>query len=139
MHVCGCRSAAICRKGFAWTTRRGRSSFASRVPTYTVDPTPGGQWKAPDLARARRVVAASGTKGMKVTLKQIRYALSVQATEPTGAVALWARIERHIVDLAPWVPLFTPKRAQFVSARVGNYQYNPATGACVLLDQLWVR
>ena len=197
---------------------------------YTVDPTPGGQWKAPDLTRARRLVAASGTKGMKVALwawaeniqpaarevvsalnrlgyratlrrvdtidhyfpavldektraqagmfgwigasgqlpsyvlpssltsasirapnnnpsffcdpkidERMRHALSVQATDPAGAVVLWARIERDVVDRAPWVPLFTPRRAQFVSARVGNYQYNPATGAGVLLDQLWVR
>jgi hypothetical protein len=120
-------------------------------------------WAGNIQPAAREVVSALNRLGYRATLRrldtidhyfpevlpssfcdpkideQIRYALSVQATEPTGAVALWARIERDIVDLAPWVPLFTPKRAQFVSARVGNYQYNPATGACVLLDQLWVR
>jgi YVTN family beta-propeller protein len=35
---------------------------------YTLDPTGGGGWAAPDLARARRLVAASGTKGEKVTV-----------------------------------------------------------------------
>ena len=30
----------------------------------------------------------------------------------------------------------TPRRADFVSRRVGNYQYNPQWGA--LLDQMWV-
>lgn len=33
---------------------------------YTVSPNPTGTWIGPDLARARRLVAASGTRGMKV-------------------------------------------------------------------------
>src|SRR5215212_8605903 len=33
---------------------------------FTVDPNPAGTWTGPDLARARRLVAASGTRGMKV-------------------------------------------------------------------------
>jgi len=35
---------------------------------YTVDPGPGGEWVGPDLARARRLIARSGTRGMKVTV-----------------------------------------------------------------------
>jgi hypothetical protein len=35
------------------------------------------------------------------------------------------------------VNLVTPSITDFVSRRVGNYQYNPQLG--VLLDQLWVR
>jgi YVTN family beta-propeller protein len=34
---------------------------------YTKHPTSGGLWTGPDLARARQLVAASGTKGAKVT------------------------------------------------------------------------
>jgi peptide/nickel transport system substrate-binding protein len=33
---------------------------------YTLDPNPAGTWTAPDLARARALVAASGTQGMRV-------------------------------------------------------------------------
>jgi len=33
---------------------------------YTVSPGPGGGWTAPDLARAQKLVAASGTKGARV-------------------------------------------------------------------------
>jgi ABC-type transport system substrate-binding protein len=33
---------------------------------YTVNPNPAGTWTGPDLAKARRLVAASGTRGMKV-------------------------------------------------------------------------
>jgi peptide/nickel transport system substrate-binding protein len=195
---------------------------------YTVDPSPAGEWKAPDLARARRLVAASGTRGTKVTVwtfpqveraaretvsalqrlgyrtsirrvaldgyfpkvldertraqagmfgwigssgsppsyvlpqsltcssirsgpqgnnpsffcdrpidAQIARALRIQATDPDAATRLWPRIERELVDLAPWVPLYTPQYSDFVSQHVGNYQFNPVL--LVLLDQLWVR
>ena len=196
---------------------------------YTIDPSPTGEWKAPDLARARRLVAATGTAGMQVTvwtmparapatrqvvsaLKRLGYrarlrveaidayfpkvldrktraqagmsglfagpgsppssflplltcnsirptgpqwenpsffcnrridasierALRIQATDPYASVGLWVRIERELVDQAPWVPLYTPQGANFVSKRVRNYQYNPAL-TWILLDQLWVR
>jgi YVTN family beta-propeller protein len=35
---------------------------------YTVDPGPGGTWTGPDLVRARRLVAASHTTGMRVVV-----------------------------------------------------------------------
>ncbi len=35
---------------------------------YTVDPDPTGRWKGPDLARAKALVDASGTKGQPVVL-----------------------------------------------------------------------
>ena len=35
-------------------------------------------------------------------------------------------------------PLFTPKQVDFLSKRVGNYQYSPS-GLGMLIDQLWVR
>jgi ABC-type transport system substrate-binding protein/DNA-binding SARP family transcriptional activator/DNA-binding beta-propeller fold protein YncE len=35
---------------------------------YTLDPSPSGSWTAPDLARAERLIARSGTRGTKVTL-----------------------------------------------------------------------
>jgi peptide/nickel transport system substrate-binding protein len=35
---------------------------------YTAKPSASGRWAAPDLARARRLVAASGTKGERVTV-----------------------------------------------------------------------
>ena len=35
---------------------------------YTRDPAADGRWRAPDLALARRLVAASGTAGMSVTV-----------------------------------------------------------------------
>jgi ABC-type transport system substrate-binding protein len=35
---------------------------------YTRDPSARGEWTAPDLRRARRLVAASGTRGARVTV-----------------------------------------------------------------------
>jgi peptide/nickel transport system substrate-binding protein len=50
---------------------------------------------------------------------------------------LWASADRLATDAAPLVPLVNPSDLDFVSQRVGNYQYNPTQG--ILLDQLWVR
>ena len=211
--------------GFAQPTCQprppGTVGFRRYCP-YTVAPSQTGEWRAPDLTRARRLVAASGTSGMSVTvwtypgfwepaaegavraLEELGYrasirraetldayiakvadeqtrgvqagmfgwygvprtasslltafrcsppdnsffcgrridariarALEIEATDPDAAAALWARIERDVVDLAPWVPLFTPSHAFLASKRVGNYQYNPELR--VLFDQLWVR
>jgi len=217
--------AASYGSGFAEVTCQlrppGTVGFRRYCP-YTAASSQTGEWKAPDLTRARRLVAASGTRGMSVTVwtypgfwesaakgavraleelgyrasirradgldayiakatdektrgvqagmigwygvprmaaslltglkcsppdlsffcdrrvdAQIARALRVETTDPDAAVTLWARIERDIVDLAPWVPLFTPSHAHLVSKRVGNYQNNPEWR--LLFDQLWVR
>jgi peptide/nickel transport system substrate-binding protein len=43
----------------------GLPGYAPSCP-FTRDASPGGGWSAPDLARARRLVAASGTQGARV-------------------------------------------------------------------------
>jgi peptide/nickel transport system substrate-binding protein len=45
----------------------GTVGFRRYCP-YTADPDRTGAWKGPDLTRARRLVAASGTSGMRVTV-----------------------------------------------------------------------
>ncbi len=67
---------------------------------------------------------------------KVARARALQTTEPQAASELWARIDREITDQAPWVALYNTKSADFVSERVGNFQYNPQWG--VLVDQLWV-
>ncbi len=49
-------------------------NFPSYEPycPYTSDPSADGEWTGPDLERARRLIAASGTKGTKVTVWGIR-------------------------------------------------------------------
>jgi YVTN family beta-propeller protein len=61
---------------------------------------------------------------------------AVQVQDPPAAAALWQKIEREILARAPVVPVFNRQNVDFVSKRVGNYEYHPQWG--VLLDQLWV-
>ena len=181
---------------------------------YTANPSASGRWIAPDIARARRLVAASGTRGERVTVwapekaegesvttllrslgyrtrlktiastakydaaifdprnsvqiaalrwfadypaasgfvnseifdctyfcdrridRKIARARALQQTDVRAANALWARIDRDLTDQAPWLFLYNRKQADFVSSRVGNFQYNLRYG--ILLDQFWV-
>jgi peptide/nickel transport system substrate-binding protein len=201
---------------------------------YTINPSPSGGWTAPDLARAERLVRASGTRGARVTVvtgafgtqipvqatgrylvsvldqlgyraslqvipdwnaydkrlydssqrtqigwfswyqdypapsdfigqlltchsfipdnagnlnaaefcnpridAQVKQALALQPSASNAAGALWTRIDREIVDQAPWVPVYNPRSLVMLSGRVGNYQFDPYLS--VLIDQLWVR
>src|SRR5262249_37605531 len=70
--------------------------------------------------------------------REMKRAASEQATDPEAARLLWERVDRDVVDRAPWVPLVNTTNIDVLSKRVGNYQYNPP-GATLLLDQLWVR
>jgi peptide/nickel transport system substrate-binding protein len=69
--------------------------------------------------------------------RQITRARALQATDPALASSVWTTIDHEVVDQAPVVPLVNPKQVDFLSQRVGNYQFNPQWH--VLLDQLWVR
>jgi YVTN family beta-propeller protein len=184
---------------------------------YTANPSASGRWVAPDLGRARRLVAASGTKGERVQVwatdeaegeyvvallrrlgyqtrlraivpydkytatlfdprnfdtfqiaqlrwfhdypaasgfissaifdctyfcdrridRKIARARALQETDAQAANALWVRVDRDLTDQAPWLFLYNRKQADFVSSRVGNFQYSLRTG--ILLDQLWVK
>ena len=70
--------------------------------------------------------------------RQIKRALTEQATNPDAARGLWERVDRQTVDQAPWVPLVNPQTIDVLSKRVGNYQYSP-NGLGMAFDQLWVR
>jgi peptide/nickel transport system substrate-binding protein len=67
----------------------------------------------------------------------IDHALDVQANDSAAAGALWAEIDRAIVNQAPYLWLVNPIAIDFVSERVDNYQRSPQWDA--LLNQLWVR
>jgi peptide/nickel transport system substrate-binding protein len=68
---------------------------------------------------------------------EINSALAAESNNSPDAAALWAQADRTVTDQAPIVPLTTPSEIDFVSSRVGDYQYSFQQG--VLLDQLWVR
>ena len=199
---------------------------------YTRYPNKNGVWTAPDLIKARRLIAASGTRGMRVVVwspevepfqSEMRYVTSlllrlgyrasirfpgdanyfgaindsrnraqigetawvkdyanpsdfidpllrcnafqpsspnnvnnnasefcdpatdalIAKTETLAAMdsqqanRLWARIDRRLVDQAAYAPEYVPRVIDFVSRRVGNYQFSPQWG--ILIDQLWIR
>ena len=49
-------------------------------------------------------------------------------------------VDKATTDQAPWVSLFLPKHIDFVSARVGNYIFDPnVLVGGILIDQAWVK
>ena len=68
---------------------------------------------------------------------QMIHAAALQVDDPAAATKLWQRVERSILAQAPLLPVYNRSDVDFVSKRVGNYQYNPQW--YVLLDQLWVK
>ena len=69
--------------------------------------------------------------------EMVEEATRVQIDDPVAAGALWAEIDRAIVDQAPYDWLTNPNTIGFVSERVGNYQFSLQWG--ILLNQLWVQ
>jgi peptide/nickel transport system substrate-binding protein len=68
----------------------------------------------------------------------IRQATEAQADNETSTAAgLWSRVDRAVVDAAPWLPLLDERGIDLVSERVGNYERNPQLG--VLFSKLWVK
>jgi ABC-type transport system substrate-binding protein/DNA-binding SARP family transcriptional activator len=63
-----------------------------RYCPWTRDPAADGRWHAPDLPRARRLVAASGTAGMKVTVWDV-------SPSPEGAIKEAAETVRALRQL----------------------------------------
>jgi peptide/nickel transport system substrate-binding protein len=57
--------------------------------------------------------------------------------DPAAATVLWQRVEEALLARAPVVPAYNRSHVDFVSKRLGNYQYNPQWG--LLLDQAWVK
>jgi YVTN family beta-propeller protein len=60
--------------------------------------------------------------------RQVQAAQALAATNPRAAAAVWAAIDREIVDRAAWVPLVNPRASEFVSARIRNFQHHPLWG-----------
>jgi peptide/nickel transport system substrate-binding protein len=64
-------------------------------------------------------------------------ASAAQVQDPAAATTLWQGVEMALLAQAPLVPVYNGRAVDFVSKRVGNYQYHPQLGG--LLDQLWVK
>jgi peptide/nickel transport system substrate-binding protein len=55
---------------------------------------------------------------------KMQAALALGVTDPEGANKMWAEIDKAVTDSAAAVALFTPKHLDFVSKRLGNFQFN---------------
>jgi peptide/nickel transport system substrate-binding protein len=64
-------------------------------------------------------------------------AVTLGLTRPRAAEPLWRQVDRRVVDLAVWLPLFNPKQVDLVSRRVGNYRWSPQLH--LMPSLLWVR
>jgi DNA-binding SARP family transcriptional activator/ABC-type transport system substrate-binding protein len=61
----------------------------------------------------------------------------LQLRRPVAAGRAWSTADKRVTDLAPWLPTVNLQAVDFVSHRVGGYEFHPQWG--ILLDQLWVR
>lgn len=68
---------------------------------------------------------------------KMQKALDLGVTDQKAADKMWAEIDRQITDKAPAVGLFTPKRLDFVSKRVGNFKFNRQFNW--MITQSWVQ
>ena len=68
---------------------------------------------------------------------EMRHAQELGTTDSRAADTQWARIDHQLTDAAAWIPYLSQKQLDFVSKRVGNFQFHPEW--LVLFDQLWVR
>ena len=69
--------------------------------------------------------------------RKIDDAVELEQTNLAAANRRWVELDREITNKALIVPLYNVYGEDFVSKRVGNYQYNPQLGT--LLSQMWVR
>jgi peptide/nickel transport system substrate-binding protein len=79
-------------------------------------------------------IAAFCDKSIQAKMDQ---AEAKSVSNPDAANAIWAQVDHEMTDQAPWVDMYNPKQIDFLSKRVGNYQWNPQW--YILIDQLWVK
>jgi peptide/nickel transport system substrate-binding protein len=68
---------------------------------------------------------------------QMQTALLTERTDMAKADQLWGQIDQEVMKKSPLVPIFNPKLIDFVSKRVGNYQFSGQF--YMLVGQLWVK
>ena len=68
---------------------------------------------------------------------KMQEALALGVTDPDKANAMWADIDKAVTDQAPAAALFTPKHLDFVSKRLGNFQFN--SQFYFMVSQAWVQ
>ncbi len=72
------------------------------------------------------------------TETKIKDALTTESTDGLSAAdAKWSDVDQTVMKAAPMAPIFTPKLVDFVSKRVGNYQFSKQF--YMLVSQLWTK
>jgi peptide/nickel transport system substrate-binding protein len=68
---------------------------------------------------------------------KMQAALALGVTDPDAANKQWAEIDKAVTDDSPAAALFTPKHLDFVSKRLGNFQFN--SQFYWMVTQSWVQ
>ena len=68
---------------------------------------------------------------------RMQEALTLSVTDPEAANKIWSEVDRKLTDLAPAAVLFVPRQIDFVSKRVGNFQFSPQDNW--IITQSWVQ
>lgn len=68
---------------------------------------------------------------------KMKKALDLGVEDPAAANKMWAEIDRDVTDAGASAVLFTPKHLDFVSKRVGNFQFN--SQYYWMVTQAWVQ
>jgi peptide/nickel transport system substrate-binding protein len=68
---------------------------------------------------------------------KMQKALALGVTDPEAANKLWAEVDKSVTDDAAAAALFTPKHLDFVSKRLGNFQFN--SQFYWMVTQSWVQ
>ena len=94
----------------------------------------GCEFFHPKAPIPRSTSPASATRTIDAKMKE---ALAAGVTDQAAANKMWAEIDKAVMEQAPAVPLFTPKHVDFVSKRVGNFQFNAQY--YWMVTQSWVK
>lgn len=71
--------------------------------------------------------------------KQTERALELEQTDRAAANRAWTQVDRATTDRAPWIPLFVGNKLDFVSERVGGYEFNPSVAGGFMFQKAWVK
>jgi YVTN family beta-propeller protein len=93
-----------------------------RYCPYTADPRADGAWSAPDLATARRLVAASGTRGTRIDVWGTTDSIAVPRELPAYFAHVLRSLGYHVrLHLVPFPTLTTTFRAHIQLSVDGDW------------------